>query len=70
MFTLVSYAQFDDLQVSTPETVDQNFSPEINEVLDEDQNVDEMLEDKVGETTSFDDYNGCEESGKEDDEKF
>jgi len=72
VFTLVSYAQFDTLQVSTSETVDQNFSSEINEGWDpdnEDQNVDKILEDKVGETTSFDDYNRWEKSEKEDEEK-
>jgi hypothetical protein len=31
VFTPVSYAQLDDLQVSVPETVDQNFSPKIND---------------------------------------
>jgi hypothetical protein len=30
VFTPVSYAQLDDLQVSVPEIVDENFLPEFN----------------------------------------
>ena len=71
-FTPFSYAQLDDLQVSVPETVDQNVLPEINDGLDldnENQNINEIIDDKVGETTKFDDYSWWEESEKEDDEK-
>ncbi len=72
VFTSVSYAQLDDSQIPVPEAVDQNSLPEINDWWDfdnEDQNVDEILEDKVGKTTNSDDNSWWEGSEKEDDEK-
>ena len=73
VFTPVSYAQLDDLQVSVPETVDQDSLPEFNDGWgfdNEDQNVEEMLEDRVGKTINFDDYSWWEESEKENNEKI